>query len=125
MSPTQPEELSSWIAPKITKKVTRFREPIGAEKRFCVTLRYLATGDIQVTMTTGDAQVTIAPSYRISPSSVGRIIKETTAAIWDVLFEKEFVSYPNSIDEWIKVAGFEKQWNFPKNLSRLNIGYIT
>ena len=45
------------------------------------------------------------------------IIKETTAEIRDVLSVKEFVSYSNSIDKWIKVAeGFEKQWNFPNCL---------
>ena len=56
-------------------------------------------------MTTGDVQVTIAASYRISPSSIGRIIKETTALVWEVLSEKEFLGYP-TIDEWIKVATF-------------------
>ena len=95
MSPTKLEELLSWVAPKITKTVTRSCEPIGAEERLCATLRYLATGD---------AQVKIAESYRISPSSIGRIIKETTAAIWEVLSEKGFITYPNSTDKWIKAA---------------------
>ena len=80
MTPTKLEDLLSWVAPKIEKSSVR-REPIGPEQRLCVRLRYLVTRD---------ALVTIAVSYRISPTSVGRIIKETTGGIWDVLLEKEF-----------------------------------
>ena len=69
MSPTKLEELLSWVAPKITKTVTRFREPMG-QKKDCVWY-----------LTTENAQVIIAACYRISPSIIGRIIKETTGAI--------------------------------------------
>ena len=83
----------SWIAPKIEKSRVK-REPAGPEQRLCVTFRYLVTKD---------AHVTIAASYRISPTLVGRIIKETIGAIWDVLLEKGFLqnllkvgrTYPN------------------------------
>ena len=59
MSPTKLEELLGWIVPRITKSSEK-RQPIGPEERLCVTLRYLVTGD---------AQVTISSSYRISPTS--------------------------------------------------------
>ena len=36
---------------------------------------------------TVDAHITIAASYRISPSVTGRIIKETSEVIWNVLHE--------------------------------------
>ena len=65
------EELLSWVAPKIEKSSVR-REPIGPEQRLCVTYRYLVTGD---------GHVKIAASYRISPTSNGKIIKETTGRI--------------------------------------------
>ena len=55
MSPTK----LGWLAPIITKNSEK-RQPIGPEERLCVTLRYLVTGD---------AQVTISSSYRISPTS--------------------------------------------------------
>ena len=55
------EKLLSLVAPKIQKGSTHMRETIGPEERLCVTLRYLATGD---------AQVTLAASYRISPAVV-------------------------------------------------------
>ena len=78
MSPSNLESLLSWVAPFITKKTTRMREPIGAGERMCVTMRYLVTGD---------AQVTISSNYRMSPTVVGRIIYETCLAIWDALYE--------------------------------------
>ena len=65
MLPTKLEELLGWIAPRIIKNSEK-RQTIGQEERLCVTLRYLVTGD---------AQVTIGNSYRISP--MGRIITET------------------------------------------------
>ena len=82
------------------------REPIGGEEeQLRVILRFLATGD---------AQITSATSYRISPTSIGRIIKETTTAIWDVLLDYGYISPPVSKAEWIKIAEeFDSQWNFP------------
>ena len=71
MSPTQYEELLQEIAPRI-QKCSEKREPIGPSERFSVTLGYLFTGD---------SQVTIAASFRISQSSIGRIILETTNAM--------------------------------------------
>ena len=72
MTSTKLEELLSWVAPKITQKSSIRRESIAPEQRLCVTLRYLVTGD---------AHVTIAASYRISPTSISTIIKKTTGAI--------------------------------------------
>ena len=105
------KELLSWVAPKIEKSSVR-REPIGPEQRLCVTLRYLVTGD---------AHVTIAASYRISPTSIGRIIKETTGAIWDVLLEKRFLQPPQSSKDWENISrGFENRWNFPHCVGALD-----
>ena len=72
MSPTIFEELLAWIAPYIQKQETKMREPISARERLCVALRYLVTGD---------EQVTIAANYRMSPAIVGRRISETCKAI--------------------------------------------
>ena len=82
ITPTKLEELLSWVALKIEKSSVR-HEPICAEQRLCVTLCHLVTGD---------AHVSIAAGYRISPTSIGRIIKETTGTIWDVLLEKGFTT---------------------------------
>ncbi|XP_047132643.1 uncharacterized protein LOC124811312 [Hydra vulgaris] len=74
MSPTILEELLSWVCPLIRKKSTHMRDCISAPERFCVTMRFLVTGE---------AQKTIAMNYRMSPSVVGRLISETCRAIWN------------------------------------------
>ena len=112
MSPENFEKLTSWCSPYLVKATTRMREPISPSERLCVTLRYLVTGD---------AQVTIGASYRMSPTTVGRIIKETCKVIWQVLHEKGFVSPPNTQKEWREIADeFEKKWNFPNALGALD-----
>ena len=87
MSPENFEMLLSWIRPKM-------RESISVGQRLCITLRYLVTGD---------AHVTIAGSYRMSPTTAGRIVKETCAVIWNVLCDKEYVSPPSSEEAWKKI----------------------
>ena len=112
MSPTTFEKLLSWVAPRITKKDTKMRESISAQERLCVTLRYLVTGD---------AQITIATNYRMSPSVVGRIILETSNAIWSVLKENQFVEPPRTQKEWEAVAHeFYDKWNFPNVLGAID-----
>ena len=71
MSPDRFECLLSVVAPYITKCSTR-RETIGPSERLCITLRYLVTGD---------AQISIASSYRVSPTSITRIIAETCGVL--------------------------------------------
>ena len=84
----------------------------SSSERLCVTMRYLVTGD---------AQITLSTSYRISPTTIGRIIKETTEAIWSVIKEKNFLSVPVSKNEWLQVAdSFETQWNFPHCLGAID-----
>ena len=116
MSPKRFEELLRLIAPDITKKVTKMREPISAEQRLAVTLRYL---------TTGDAHTTIGASYRISPTTVGRIIHEMCLSIWNRLNEKGCMIAPTTDEEWIKVADdFEIRWNFPNCLRAIDGKHI-
>ena len=60
-------------------------------------------------LVTGDAQSTISLSYLISETSVSRIIKETTDALWKVLSERGFIKAPSSEEEWVEIADqFEK-----------------
>ena len=84
MTPRKLEELLGWVAPRILKSNVK-REAISPEERLCVTLRYVVTGD---------AHVTIVASYRISPTSISRIIKETTKVIWNVPLDKGFLEAP-------------------------------
>ena len=89
MLPAKLEKLLRLVAPKISKSSAK-RESISAEERLCVTLRFLASGD---------SQSTISGSYRISRSSISRIVRETTQALWDVLLEEGFLDAPKMIGE--------------------------
>ena len=95
MSPGLLDKLLSWVGPHIKKKTTNIREPIGPKERLCVCLRFLVTGD---------AQTTIAASYRISPAVVGRIIGETCEVLWKIMIEKGFLKMPCTLEEWKTIA---------------------
>ena len=110
MCPEQFERLLSWVVPYIAKSSKR-RPTTTPDERLIVTLRYLATGD---------AQFTIASSYRISPTTVGRIIRETTGVIWDVLCEKGWMTPPSLQEDWKRIANeFNELWNFPNCLGAI------
>ena len=112
MSPTELETLLTWVAPLIIKKETKMRESIQPSERLCVTMRFLVTGD---------SQITIASNFRISPSVIGRIINETCGAIWDVMYERDFLKPPNTPEKWQQVAQeFYEKWNFPNALGAID-----
>ena len=115
MSPSKYEELLQLVGPHITKS-SKKREAIGPSERLSVALRYIITGD---------AQITIAQSFRISPTSIGRIIDETCTVIWDVLLEQGYVKPPQTEEEWKNIAcSFEEKWNFHHCLGALDGKHI-
>ena len=93
MSPATFKKLLQMVGPSIQREHTKMRKPISAGERLALTLRYLATGD---------AQATIARSYRMSPETAGRIIKETCSAIWNNL--TDYIKNPSSTAEWRRIA---------------------
>ena len=104
MSPTLFERLLSWVAPYITKSLVK-RDVASPAERLIVTLRFLCTGD---------AQITIATSYHISQSVVRRIIRQTCSVIWNGLLETGYLRDPHTSKEWKGVASeFENKWDFP------------
>ena len=112
---TKFEELLGWVGPRIVKSNIK-RESISPEERLFVTLRYLASGD---------SQTTISTSYRISQSTTGRIIAETTEVIWDILTENSYLDVPETENDWMKIAReFEVRWNFPHCLGAIDGKYI-
>ena len=109
----QYEELLSMVAPKIQKSYEK-RKCIGPSEHLCVTLHYL---------TTGDSQTTITMNYRISPSSVGRIIYETCEALWQLL--ENYLQCHESNSDWKKIANeFNLIWNFPHCIGALDSKYV-
>ena len=112
MSPSVFELLLSMVGPRLKKTTTNMRDPISPSERLTVTLRYLVTGD---------AQVTIAASYRMSPTTVGRIVKETCQVIWEEMLSNDYLAVPSTINAWKTIGlDFEKRWNFPNVLGAID-----
>ena len=94
MSTISYENLLGYVGADRKKATTKMREPISPDHqlivRLIVTLRYLATGD---------AHTTIGANYRMSPTTVGRIIHETCRAIWHRLSEAHYLKAPSTAAE--------------------------
>ncbi len=102
------DQLCDLLRPHLTKCSTR--PAISPEERLAVTLRFLATGD---------TQQTISFSFRLGRSTVSYIIRETCAAIWDVL-SPVYLAVPTR-DDLEKIAlDFERIWNFPHCLGAID-----
>ena len=115
MSPTKFQELLCQVAPLITR-VNAKREPISADERLCVTLRFLVTGD---------AFNTIGASYRMSGTTVGRIVKETCSVLWKIL-AKNYLKVPSTQREWVAIAeDFESKWNFNNCVGAIDGKHVT
>ena len=111
MTPSKLEELLIYVAPVILKSSMK-REAISSSERVCVTLRYLVTGD---------AQSTIADSYRMRKTTVSRILKENSDALWNQLLAKGFLRAPKTEEEWTEIADqFESKWNFENCLGAID-----
>ena len=104
MTATKFEELLNYVAPHSQHDEMR-RQPIRPPERLCVTLRFLVTGD---------SFNTIAASYRMSETAVGRVVKETCNVLWMALKREGFLNVPQACDQWKELSkGFENRWNFP------------
>ena len=102
MSPATFEKPLSWIGPLLERVAES--DAISPSERLCVCLRYLVTGD---------AKVTIAASYGMSTTVVGRIINETCEVLWNTLTEKGYLKNPSAEEEWEAISKqFEQAWNF-------------
>lgn len=71
MSPTKYEHLLGLVAPAITKSSIR-HEAIGSSERLTVTSKFIFAGT---------SQIDLAGMFRISPTSICRIINETCIAL--------------------------------------------
>ena len=101
MSPGRFEQLRSLVGPSIKKTDTNFRKAIEPAQRLALTLRFLASGDSQQSLTF---------SFRISANTVSKIINETSVTIWEKL--SEYTRPPKSEIEWLRIADeFKNTWN--------------
>ena len=115
MSPERFEHLLRLVAPYITKKPCRFRDPIPPAERLMSTLRYMASRE---------SQQSISLSFRMGRKTVSRVVRECTVGIWDALHE-EYLSPPETTQNWQDVAQeFEKEWNFPHCSGAIDGKYV-
>ena len=115
MTPNRFEHLLSLVGPMIQKKTTRFRMPISAPQRLALTLRYLATGE---------SQQSLSFSYRVGKATVSKIVSETSSAIYNAL-KNPYLKNPSLRNEWLTIAsGFEETWNFPHCLGAIDGKHI-
>lgn len=94
------------ISPSITiEPSNRVANPISAEQKLCVTLRYLATGE---------THASLSYSFRICRSWIGRIIKDVLIAIkMNMLY---VIPSPTKVQFEHNALEFERRWNFPNCL---------
>ena len=115
MIPNRFEHLLQLVSPRIEKRTTKFREPISAAERLALTLRYLATGE---------SQQSLSLSYRVGKATVSKIVSETALATYNSLRDP-FIKVPSSKEEWLNISvGFEKCWNFPYYIGSIDGKHI-
>ena len=114
MSPERFENLLRLVAPHITKSY-RGREPISASERLTITLRYLASGE---------SQQSLSFNFRVGRTTVNSIIRETCKAIWWALSDL-YLKAPQNQQDWKKISqGFFEEWDFPNCLGALDGKHI-
>ena len=114
MSPGRFEHLLSLVGPPIKKTDTSFRKAIESAQRLALTLRFLASGDSQQSLTF---------SFRVSASTVSRIINETSAVIWEKL--SEYTRPLKSEIEWLRIADeFKNTWNLEHCIGAIDEKHI-
>ena len=98
------------VEPHISKENTRFHESVPASTRLTVTLRYLAYGE---------SQQSLSWSFRLGRTKVSKIVRETCEAIWKVL-SPIYLLPPLTEQEWKQISNdFEEIWNLPIALGQL------
>ncbi|KAL4091307.1 hypothetical protein QTP88_026010 [Uroleucon formosanum] len=94
----------SLVKDDLTKELTmRVAVPISPDEKLAITLRFLVTGE---------SFRSLSYSFRISYSYISVIVKETLAALKQMLMPL-FLPNPNSIDYKVKANEFYTKWNFP------------
>lgn len=91
MSKERFERLRGKVGPLLLRRnySSEVRASINPAERLAFTLRYLATGN---------SQVSLSFNYRIGRSTVCGIVRETSRAIWDAL-RPMYVKAPATEDE--------------------------
>ena len=115
MSPEGFEALLRIVGPRITKEDTNFRQCVPPVERLAITLRYLATGD---------SQASLSFAFRRGRSTITNILRETCGEIWNML-SPIYLKAPSSTEDWRAIAEqFDERWNFPGCIGALDGKHI-
>ena len=115
MTPDRFGHLLSLVRPKIEKQNTNFRKSIPAESRLALTLRFLASGE---------SQQSLSYSFRIGRTTVSKIVSETCVAISDSLKDM-YLKPPTCPEDWKAISKeFEEVWNFPHVIGAIDGKHI-
>ena len=101
------------VGPLLAKRhyYSPHRAEIPPAERLAVTIRYLATGN---------SQVSLSFNFRMGRSTVCTIVRETCKALWETL-QPLYVRVPSSHQEWKGVSDqFELMWNFPNCIGAID-----
>ena len=90
MTPERFDHRLSLVKEQIEKKDTRFCKSIPATARLAITLRYLAPGE---------TQQSLSYSYCVGRSTVSNIVSETCIAIYKSL-KDSYLKSPSSVSDW-------------------------
>ena len=91
------------------------RKAITEEERLVVTLRFLAMGD---------SQQSLSFSSRMGKTTVSNIVTEASNAIYQVPKEK-YLSAPHTKEEWLKISQeFEENLNMPHTIGCIDGKHI-
>eukprot|EP00112_Aurelia_sp_Birch-Aquarium-sp1_P012758 Seg2686.12 transcript_id=Seg2686.12/GoldUCD/mRNA.D3Y31 product="putative nuclease HARBI1" protein_id=Seg2686.12/GoldUCD/D3Y31 len=102
------EELLYKVRPFIEGQSTNMRQPITAEEKLAVTLRFLATGE---------SYQSLKYQFRIHNTTISLFVPKVCKAIYDVL-ESDYFRVPTSEREWIDLANAtEERWQFPNGFA--------
>ena len=115
MSPERFEHLLQLTGHKLSKKDTRFRKAIPTAERLALTLRFLASGD---------SQKSLSFAFRIGTTTVSNINSETCIAIKEELGTK-FLRPPRRPPDWLEISrDFEGFCDMPYVIGALDGKHI-
>ncbi len=89
MDPESFDDIYEKVKPLIEKKDTNMRDAISAHARLCVTLRFLASGA---------SYKELMYEFRISVSSIAKIVPSVCQALYDVL-KLDYISVPTKTEQ--------------------------
>ena len=87
----------------IKKSVTNFRKPLEVGLKLAITLRHLVTGE---------TYTSLQYHWLVGHTTICKFIPQACQAIL-AEFQEEYLSCPNSPEEWKRMEKFRTRWNVP------------